>query len=259
MTVRERFERVYGRFLRVATAGRGVAWQVDGRTRLRIDPRCRWIRNPSYEAAVVDYLRARVAPGDCCVDVGAHVGYYAMQMVLWTAPGGRVIAFEPNPLSRDVLVTNLRLNGFEPRVTVEPFAVSDAPGRAPLFHGDETTGLSRIGAPNPQSRGRDPAVEVELVTLDEYCARHAVSPRWVLIDAEGYELEVLTGARRLLADSRITFVVEMHADLWTRGRQATVVQLEELFRSCGRTALPITGQGNLLEDYGTIVLAGRTG
>lgn len=252
MTLRERLERVYGRFLRVVTAGRGVAWQVDGRTRLRIDPRCRWIRNPSYEAKVVDYLRARIAPGDCCVDVGAHVGYYALQMALWTAPGGRVIAFEPNPSARDVLAANVRLNGFDRRITVEPLAVSDAPGRAPLFDGGETSGLSRIGAPNPESGGRGPAVDVDVVTLDDYCARHAVTPKWVLIDAEGYELEVLTGARRLLADPGITFVVEMHPDLWARGRPAPTAQLEQLLRTCGRTALLLTDQRNL-EDYGTIV------
>ena len=253
MTLRETFERVYSRLLGVATAGRGVAWHVDAGTTLRIDPRCRWIRNPSYEAAVVQYLRSRVRPGDCCVDVGAHVGYYALQMALWTAPAGRVIAFEPNPLARDVLETNVRLNGFSDRIVVEPHAVADAPGTAPLFHGAETTGLSRIRTPNPESAPGH-AVEVDVITLDQYCSARGVIPRWVLIDVEGLEAEVLSGATGLLADRRTSFVVEMHPELWASGREATASRFEGLLRASGRTAVPITGQGSIVDGYGTIAI-----
>lgn len=254
MSLRDTLEPFYARLLQAVTFGRGVCWRVDASTTLRIDPRCRWIRNPSYEAAVVGYLRSRVRAGDCCVDVGAHVGYYALQMALWTAPNGRVIAFEPNPLAREVLETNVRLNAMDTRITVEPLAVSDTPGTAPLFHGAETTGLSRIGAPNPES-APGLTLDVEVVTLDRYCAGHAILPQWVLIDAEGYELEVLTGASALLVDRRVSFVVEMHPDLWQRGRQPTAVQFEQLLRTCGRAAVPLTGQRRLLEDYGTIAIA----
>jgi len=247
-------ERAYAAFLRLVTAGRGVAWQVDGSTTLRIDPRCRWIRNPSYEAPVVEYLRARIRPGDTCVDVGAHVGYYALQMALWTAPGGRVIAFEPNPLARDVLETNVRLNGLGDRIVVEPLAVSDASGTAPLFHGSETTGLSRIGAPNPESGDAGRPVDVKVVSLDEYCGQHAVAPRWVLVDTEGLELQVLSGARRLLADRGVGFVIEMHPDLWSRGRETTATEFERLMTGCGRSIVPLTGQADPLAGYGTIAL-----
>ncbi len=254
MKIRDALEPVYARFLQYATLGRGVRWQVDERTALRIDPRCRWIRNPSYEKAVVDYLRARVRPGDCCVDVGAHVGFYALQMAQWTAPGGSVIAFEPNPLARDVLERNVRLNGLDERIAVEPLAVAGAAGRAPLYHGQATSGLSRIGAPNPHSASGE-AIDVEVVTLDHYCAAHAALPQWILVDTEGYELDVLIGASGLLSDRRISFVIEMHPELWPRGRQATAVHFEHLIRTCGRRVVPLTGQRDALEEYGTIVIA----
>ena len=123
-------ERLYASLLRVVTAGRGLAWRLDDTTTLRIDPRCRWIRHPDYEAAVVEYLRSRIRPGDCCLDVGAHVGFYVLQMAMWAAPGGRVIAFEPNPTARAVLEANVRLNGFQPRVTIEAAGISSAAGTA---------------------------------------------------------------------------------------------------------------------------------
>ena len=159
-------QRVYTSLLQVLSAGRGLAWHVDGTTTLRIDPRCRWIRNPSYEAEVGAYLKAGIRPGHCCVDVGAHVGFYAMQMALWTAPGGRVIAFEPNPTARAVLQANIALNKMSDRVTIEPSAAGAAAGPADLFHGDDTTGLSRLDAPNASSESGAP-VRVPVVTLDE--------------------------------------------------------------------------------------------
>jgi FkbM family methyltransferase len=253
MSLRETLEPLYGSLLRVLTLGRGVAWEVDEKTTLRIDPRCRWIRNPSYEASVVEFLRSRIAAGDTCVDVGAHVGYYALQMALWTAPSGRIIAFEPNPSARAVLEANVRLNGFSGRIIVEPLAIADAPGTAQLFHGRETTGLSRIGAPNPDI---DPSegIDVPVGTLDDYCDSRAIVPKWILIDTEGLELQVLAGARRLLSDPAAVFVVEMHPNLWSAGRDAGAQQFEALLQASGRTVTAITGQRDPLQDYGAVAL-----
>ena len=65
---------------------------------------------------------------------------------------------------------------------------------------------------------------------------------------------MLTGGSGLLVDRRVSFVVEVHPDLWERGQQWTAVQLEGLVRTCGRTAVPLTGQQNALDDYGTIAI-----
>jgi len=251
MTLRSGMEKAYGSLLRVLTAGRGIAWHVDTQVTLRIDPRCRWIRNPSYEAEVVDYMRSRIRPGDVCLDVGAHVGFYALQMALWTSPGGKVIAFEPNPTARDVLTTNVRLNSLGDRITVEPYAVGAARGTAPLFHGGETTGLSRIGAPNPATDAGAP-VQVDVVALDDYCTDHRVAPRWVLIDTEGLEVQVLEGAKRLLANQHTTFVVEMHPTLWENAA-ATQARFDALLREYRRRAVKLTRE-SAVEGYGTVAL-----
>jgi FkbM family methyltransferase len=242
----------YTSLLRLLSAGRGLAWRVDDVTTLRIDPRCRWIRNSSYEADVAAYLRAGIRPGQCCVDVGAHVGFYALQMALWTAPDGRVIAFEPNPTARAVLQANVSLNRVSERVTIEPSAAGAARGTADLFHSGDTSGLSRLDAPNPDSSSAAP-VRVPVVTLDEYCATHRIRPDWMLVDAEGADLAVLQGAAALLRDTPVQVVVEMHASLWDP-RHTTPAGFEGFLHSCGRIAVPITGQQNPFVDYGTVAL-----
>jgi FkbM family methyltransferase len=246
----------YAGTLRLLTARRGLPWRLDNGTTLRIDPRCRWIRGEGYEADVVSYLAARIRPGHCCIDVGAHVGFYVMRMSQWSAPDGRVIAFEPNPTARAVLRSNIDLNGLASRVTVEAVAVGASPGSADLFHGEDTTGLSRLGRPNPDGvSGR--AITVDVLPLDEYCARRSIVPDWLLIDTEGAELTVLEGAAGLLRETAVQVVVEMHGSLWD-DFDLVSSRMRSLLEACGRRPVPITGQQDPFADYGTIALERRS-
>jgi protein-L-isoaspartate O-methyltransferase len=65
----------------------------------RRHPHCR-DRYPTdlvYEPKVAAFLESRVKPGHICLDVGANVGYYVLQLAHWTGSVGHVVAFEPNP------------------------------------------------------------------------------------------------------------------------------------------------------------------
>jgi len=157
---------------------------------------------------------------------------------MWTAPGGRVIAFEPNPTARTVLDANVRLNGFQPSVTIRSRGVCpNAPGTAALFHGQETSGMSRLGSPN-QDRGPARQWRWKSAHSTPTAASHHVTPAWVLIDTEGHELQVLEGAKSLLANQRVGFVIEMHPTLWPDG-EATAQAFDALVRANGRTAIPL--------------------
>lgn len=57
-----------------------------------------------------------VKPNQICFDVGANVGYYVIQFVYRSRPGGRVFAFEPNPESRVTLERQIAVNHLLDRV-----------------------------------------------------------------------------------------------------------------------------------------------
>jgi hypothetical protein len=53
--------------------------------------------------------------------------------------------------------------------------------------------------------------EVEVITLDDAVERYG-TPRFVKVDVEGGELDVLTGGPDLVASHRASFGIEIHSD-----------------------------------------------
>jgi hypothetical protein len=52
---------------------------------------------------------------------------------------------------------------------------------------------------------------VECVTLDSYCDMHGIAPTLIKIDTEGFEGEVLRGARHILHERKPALLVEVSA------------------------------------------------
>ena len=80
----------------------------------------------AYEPHIAGRLRQCLGRGGVFVDIGANIGYYTLLAARCVGPEGRVIAFEPNPVSLRVLLLNTRPAG--DAVRVYPFAVSDREG-----------------------------------------------------------------------------------------------------------------------------------
>ena len=51
----------------------------------------------------VYFLQHIVGKGDVCVDIGAHLGYYTLEMSRLAGATGKVIAIEPMPVFNEVL------------------------------------------------------------------------------------------------------------------------------------------------------------
>src|SRR5437867_2204323 len=88
-----RLRPAYESLLDWTSYGRGIRWRINGVT-YRIDPHYRHQLGAEYDAPVAAFLRSHLKPGAVCLDIGANVGVYVLQFAHWTAPSGRVIAFE---------------------------------------------------------------------------------------------------------------------------------------------------------------------
>lgn len=135
------------------------------------------------------------------IDVGANEGQ-TVRAVAEAFPNAAVHAFEPIQATFDLL----RL-GFEaaPGVHLNRLAVSSVPGSARMRHAPNSQASHIVERPAPTDTG---VVSVETVTLDAYCAEHAIARIDVLkTDTEGHDLQVLKGAARMFAEGRVGWVL----------------------------------------------------
>ncbi|HVD57320.1 MAG TPA: FkbM family methyltransferase [Thermoleophilaceae bacterium] len=143
-----------------------------------------------------------LAPGSCCIDVGAHGGSVLTEMVR-VAPRGRHIAYEPLPHLAEYLRTTF------PDVDVRCAAVSDHEGEesfARVRAAEAWSGLVFRPLPgNVEPDVEEIAVRVE--ALDDALPADFV-PALVKIDVEGGEEGVLRGALRTLREHRPTVIFE---------------------------------------------------
>jgi FkbM family methyltransferase len=140
------------------------------------------------------------------VDVGANTGFYSL---IAGRCGSRVLAFEPVPMVREILIRNVAANHLEGVVTVSPSAVSDRLGRRTLYIPDPSHGLLETSASlDAAFKPHASTIDVDVVPLDALLtARQKVGV--VKIDAEGHDAAVLRGATAMIARDRPILFVEV--------------------------------------------------
>jgi FkbM family methyltransferase len=147
-------------------------------------------------------MLAELLVGGTALDVGANRGFYAFAL---SEIARTVHAFEPHPdyakFARGMLGA---------RATVHEVALSNVSGRAPFFVpiADDGSELHLAGSLNnahPQFP-RHRVVDVRLETLDAFDLSDV---RFIKIDVEGSELEVLEGAATMIARDRPTLLLEL--------------------------------------------------
>ena len=124
-------------------------------------------------------------------DVGANQGLYTVYFSRQAAEG-RVYAFEPDPKLSAKLTENIQRNSVV-NVSLFNAAAAARKGKLPLQAGRFNRGDNRIVS-NKATSSR--TVEVDAIPLD-----HAVSGLHLdllKIDVQGFEVEVLRGAERLM-------------------------------------------------------------
>jgi FkbM family methyltransferase len=162
-----------------------------------------------FELNELDFVRHTVRPGQHVVDVGAHVGLFAMQMAALVGPSGSVHAFEPFEPNADCFELSVEQNGFDDRVFLERAAVGAAPGIAQLVYapGSGHSGgafVAPSGTVVPEGCEASP---VRVVALDAWRLPRPVA--FLKMDAEGSEPHVTAGASRLLRQDRPLILSEV--------------------------------------------------
>jgi FkbM family methyltransferase len=158
------------------------------------------------------FIAALLRAGMTAVDVGANVGWFTLLMAGCVGPAGQVVAFEPSPRERAVLVANRQRNGLT-WVTIREEALFDTHSTVTLHVADAVhAGQNTIGGFIYEGVHEVETLPVDTAPLDSLVGDLGLERiDLIKIDVEGAEYRVLRGALGSLRDYRPVLLLEVQA------------------------------------------------
>lgn len=154
-------------------------------------------------------IASSILPGELVFDIGAHTG---AKTEWFLSRGARVIAVEPQTACVDALQ---RRYGNHPNLTIVQKGVSSTTGRMTMHINDRDPVLSTFSQHWMKGRFYDQvwaqSVDVEMTTLDHLVTTFG-SPRYVKIDVEGFEKQVMQGLTKKCGTVSLEFTAEFLDD-----------------------------------------------
>lgn len=157
-----------------------------------------------------------IKPGDLIIECGGHHGCTAILLSNWTGKEGKVITFEGNPRNANILRKNIKLNNLD-NVEIRAQAVGRKSGYAKFkissdgrisFSNDFNIKISSIRQFLLVMYSKlFSTIEVPVVSLDD--ALPNMQPSLIKIDVEGFEVEVIKGATKIMS-THPNLAIEIH-------------------------------------------------
>jgi FkbM family methyltransferase len=180
-----------------------------------------------FDRKVSDAIDVAVEPGDSVLDIGANVGLTALRLASRVGSRGSVRAFEPNPTMLRYLRESIQRSRLQEIVEILPYALGRVSGKATLRVPSGNAGMGSLA-----SGCEDVAEEhvVDVVRLDDVWKEQ----RWpridfIKIDVEGFESNVLEGARQTIAAAKPRAILFEHHRASSLGvERSPITMLREL-------------------------------
>lgn len=156
-----------------------------------------------------DFMMNFVKEGDLFIDIGAHVGCWALKLSQFYR---KAICFEPNPMAFHALKKNVEINSLN-NVVCENLAVGSENKKAQLTlytHPSHST----IFEHHPMENHTGPVqgvIDINVIRLDDYILESNDRISLIKIDVEGFEVEVVKGAIETIRKHKPNLCIEIHS------------------------------------------------
>ena len=158
-----------------------------------------------HELPLTNIFISVIKPGGNVFDIGAHIGYYSLLASNIVGEKGRIVAFEPTPVTRQILAQNVssKLN-----ITVDSRAVYNSTSEGLLLNDLGVANSSYNSIYSPRLKNAcltqllTDKISVDTISIDEYIQKTMIIPSFVKVDAESAEYDVLLGMQSTLENIR---------------------------------------------------------
>jgi FkbM family methyltransferase len=173
-----------------------------------------YVCQSDYEEIELEIAHQWLQHGDCCLDLGANIGYVSTLFAEKVSPGGKVIAVEASPETARQLqqaISTLNLN----QVVLEQVCVTDKNGFVEFMVGiDQGADVSQSIQVDPATAALFRKETLPSATLNRLIEKHSVSQNVSLVkmDIEAAEPLALKGGSLLFDPAALPlFIVEVYS------------------------------------------------
>ena len=164
-----------------------------------------------------------VSKSDVVIDVGAHFGFFTILMAELVGSKGQVHSFEPIPSTFKVLKKN---TDFFQNIQINRNAIWSFNDQLYLNdYGLNASAFNSYRNARGLKKKEVNRVKVKAINLDEYIKNKNITPKFIKIDAESTEYEVLEGMNFILNNIKPVICLEI-GDLGVQGAKKSKIIIE---------------------------------
>ncbi|MDK2460227.1 FkbM family methyltransferase [Aphanizomenon sp. PH219] len=180
-----------------------------------------------YESNLIkNYLK----PGMTFIDVGANIGYFTLMGATLVGREGNVIAFEPSPYAYSRLENTVNKNNIS-QVSLVQAGLSNSKSTMQLYIPDEKWGNH---SPTIIKNDGGQPIDIPVFTLDEYLKiNNIMYVDLMKIDVEGFEPNVIQGAREAIESKKIHSILLEFNKHWLECNGSSVESLYQKLLALG--------------------------
>jgi len=202
-----------------------------------------------YEPYLSRLMLEQIKEGDVVIDVGANIGYYSMLFSKKVGEKGRIYAFEPDKTNYEILVKNIRENKLK-NVKVIKGALGSKNSIKTMFKSADNLGDHRLFSDKLAISGYE---KIKVYNLDNYLKKRKEKRKinLIKIDTQGWEPEVMLGAKKTIEKFRPTIFFEY----WPWAYKMAGLNKTKMMAFLRK----IYGQINFIEEYIQVYFPIKTG
>ncbi|MDB9308639.1 FkbM family methyltransferase [Aphanizomenon sp. CS-733/32] len=180
-----------------------------------------------YESNLIkNYLKT----GMTFIDVGANIGYFTLMAAALVGSEGKVIAFEPSSYAYNRLKNTVNRNNIS-QVSLVQAGLSDSESTIQLYIPDNQWGNH---SPTMIKNNSGQPINVPVFRLDEYLKSNNIAYVDLMkIDVEGFEPNVIEGAREAIESKKIHSILIEFNKYWLECNGSSVASLYQKLLELG--------------------------
>ena len=148
------------------------------------------------------------------LDLGANIGTTSIYFLKNLTPNLKMLGFEPDAENFKMLKANLILNDLADNAVVENCGLGDTETEMTMYRAPLNPGANSLVADNREDKER-----VKIIPLDSYFEKNkfnAKDIKYIWIDTEGFEPQVLFGMKNILTENPAPVFMEFNPHLYQK-------------------------------------------